>query len=221
MGDFDDNTGWAPEAHLFFTRLGPVESFPLPLGRRRWIVRTRPGHPVDAAYLRSEVARIAGHDLADARLHWSSVFRIGQIMAMSYGRDRVALCGDACHAISPIGGQGMNTGFADAYELARIIPEILRGSITPHHGWALYNRRRRAAGRVAARRGWGWVWLGTRRGVVLSAVRSGLVTSVLASPVRQRLAVDFTMLNLPGTAGLLRASHLPAAGARITGVCET
>ncbi|HYF37994.1 MAG TPA: NAD(P)/FAD-dependent oxidoreductase, partial [Prosthecobacter sp.] len=40
MGDFVDKTQLGHDAHLFFTAEGAVESFPLPEGRRRWIVQT-------------------------------------------------------------------------------------------------------------------------------------------------------------------------------------
>ena len=35
MGDFIDKSGFNEEAHLFFTKYGTVESFPLPDGKRR------------------------------------------------------------------------------------------------------------------------------------------------------------------------------------------
>jgi 2-polyprenyl-6-methoxyphenol hydroxylase-like FAD-dependent oxidoreductase len=41
-----------------------------------------------------------------------------ELVAESYGTDRVFLAGDACHLMSPTGGFGMNTGIADAVDLA-------------------------------------------------------------------------------------------------------
>lgn len=40
MADFADRSGFGDQAHLFFTRDGSVESFPLPGGRRRWVVQS-------------------------------------------------------------------------------------------------------------------------------------------------------------------------------------
>ncbi len=39
MGDFADTTGFGPDAALFLESAGIVESFPLPGGLRRWVVR--------------------------------------------------------------------------------------------------------------------------------------------------------------------------------------
>jgi len=41
-----------------------------------------------------------------------------ELVADTYGTDRVFLAGDACHLMSPTGGFGMNTGIADAVDLA-------------------------------------------------------------------------------------------------------
>src|ERR1039457_1930112 len=40
MGDYEDTTGWGNKAHFFFTPRGSVESFPLPDGKRRYVLRT-------------------------------------------------------------------------------------------------------------------------------------------------------------------------------------
>lgn len=49
---------------------------------------------------------------------WTSVFRIHRRLADDYRRGRILLAGDAAHTHSPVGGQGMNTGFGDAENLA-------------------------------------------------------------------------------------------------------
>jgi 2-polyprenyl-6-methoxyphenol hydroxylase-like FAD-dependent oxidoreductase len=214
MGDFQDNTGWTSDAHLFFTRSGPVESFPLPKGGRRWIVRTRAGAVPDPSFLVSEVQRITGRDIADAGLRWTSQFRITQVLARRYAKGHTALCGDSIHAISPIGGQGMNTGFADAVALAGLVPLILGNVLTEEQAWLRYQRYRGAAVRTAARRGWGWVWFGTRKGPFLNVLRGGLVASLLASPLRHKLARDFAMISLPGSR---RRRHTPRSSTPANG----
>ncbi|GLY95155.1 FAD-dependent monooxygenase [Actinoplanes sp. NBRC 103695] len=49
---------------------------------------------------------------------WSSRFRIHHRVADRFRVGKVFLAGDAAHVHSPAAGQGMNTGIADAYDLA-------------------------------------------------------------------------------------------------------
>ncbi|HEY3480159.1 MAG TPA: FAD-dependent monooxygenase, partial [Streptomyces sp.] len=51
-------------------------------------------------------------------LRWSSVFRISHRLVDRYGEGRIFVAGDAAHIHPPTGGQGMNTGVQDAYNLA-------------------------------------------------------------------------------------------------------
>lgn len=48
---------------------------------------------------------------------WSSSFWIHEHIANRYFKNRVFLLGDAAHEHSPVGGQGMNVGIQDAYNL--------------------------------------------------------------------------------------------------------
>lgn len=51
-------------------------------------------------------------------LRWSSIFRISMRLATNYRRGNIFIAGDAAHIHPPTGGQGMNTGIQDAYNLA-------------------------------------------------------------------------------------------------------
>ena len=62
------------------------------------------------------------------RVEWFSVYPIGQGIADRYTLDeRVFMGGDACHTHSPKAGQGMNTAFLDAQNLAWKIHHVESG----------------------------------------------------------------------------------------------
>jgi 2-polyprenyl-6-methoxyphenol hydroxylase-like FAD-dependent oxidoreductase len=68
------------------------------------------------------------------RLHdpyWLSYFHINERKVEDYGRGRVFLAGDAAHIHSPAGGQGMNTGMQDAFNLAWKLALDVHGNATP------------------------------------------------------------------------------------------
>jgi hypothetical protein len=52
------------------------------------------------------------HDLV-----WSSSFSVKHLVAAHHRQGRIFLAGDAAHIHSPVGGQGLNTGIQDAYNL--------------------------------------------------------------------------------------------------------
>ena len=70
-------------------------------------------------------AVLPGPVLSDLR--WSSIFRISLRLAERYGSGRVFIAGDAAHIHPPTGGQGMNTGIQDAYNLAWKLARVARG----------------------------------------------------------------------------------------------
>jgi 2-polyprenyl-6-methoxyphenol hydroxylase-like FAD-dependent oxidoreductase len=50
-------------------------------------------------------------------LVWSSSFSVKHLVAANHRQGRIFLAGDAAHIHSPVGGQGLNTGIQDAYNL--------------------------------------------------------------------------------------------------------
>jgi len=59
---------------------------------------------------------------------WLSNFVVHHRIVDHYRKGHVFLAGDAAHVHSPIGGQGMNTGIQDAYNLAWKLALVLNGS---------------------------------------------------------------------------------------------
>ncbi|MFE9955234.1 FAD-dependent monooxygenase [Micromonospora sp. NPDC005299] len=66
-----------------------------------------------------------------SNLRWSSVFRISHGIVDRYRDGRVFVVGDAAHLHPPAGGQGMNTGIQDAWNLAWKLALAVRGIAAP------------------------------------------------------------------------------------------
>lgn len=194
MGDFIDRTGFGREAHVFFTATGSVESFPLPGGLRRWIVQTDRRMDAATSGLVSELTRQrTGIDVPVADQVNESAFTPHRFNCGRYYDRRVILCGDAAHGMSPIGGHGMNTGFADAEFLAEVL-----GHGDPSLLLPAYSRfRRRAAQSAIFRAEWG-MWLGTRRGGTRSLLRDLFLRFLLRHGVLARqMGCFYAMLTIP------------------------
>lgn len=58
---------------------------------------------------------------------WMAHFHVNSRIARAYRCGRAFLAGDAAHIHSPVGGQGMNTGIQDAYNLAWKLALVDRG----------------------------------------------------------------------------------------------
>jgi len=61
------------------------------------------------------------------RIQWSSSYRPASRMVDRYRAGGVFLAGDAAHLHPPTGGQGLNTGIHDAYNLGWKLAAVLRG----------------------------------------------------------------------------------------------
>jgi 2-polyprenyl-6-methoxyphenol hydroxylase-like FAD-dependent oxidoreductase len=81
-----------------------------------------------------------------SNLRWSSVFRISHGIVDRYGDGRVFVAGDAAHLHPPAGGQGMNTGIQDAWNLAWKLALAVRGIAAPGL-LASYETERRPEGK--------------------------------------------------------------------------
>jgi 2-polyprenyl-6-methoxyphenol hydroxylase-like FAD-dependent oxidoreductase len=93
-------------------------------------------------------AAIGGFAIADIPIEILSVqsWLPRQLVAESYGTQRVFLAGDACHLFVPTGGFGMSTGCGDAADLAWKIAAVRAGWGGPRL-LAGYDAERRPVGR--------------------------------------------------------------------------
>jgi 2-polyprenyl-6-methoxyphenol hydroxylase-like FAD-dependent oxidoreductase len=134
MGDFEDTTEFGSNAVIFLPKAGVIECFPLPNKMRRWVVKTSSfiEHP-SKQQLAAEVQARIGYKLLEVQHTMLSSFGVQHFMAETFAKGKILLAGDAAHVVSPIGGQGMNIGWLDAWELTRTLARIITGKDDPYH----------------------------------------------------------------------------------------
>jgi 3-(3-hydroxy-phenyl)propionate hydroxylase len=83
--------------------------------------------PVTVEELRATLKRIAGTDFGLHSPRWISRYNDAARQATRYRSGRVLLAGDAAHIHYPAGGQGLNTGVQDAFNLGWKLAAVVRG----------------------------------------------------------------------------------------------
>ncbi|MEV5975168.1 FAD-dependent monooxygenase [Streptomyces sp. NPDC051921] len=115
---------------------------------------TRPfpdrSRPVTLEELSTTAARVLGRELPMRDLVYASRFSDFTRVADRYrspGHGRVLLAGDAAHVHAPLGGQGLNTGLQDAFNLGWKLGLVARGD-APAELLDTYTDERRAVART-------------------------------------------------------------------------
>jgi 2-octaprenyl-6-methoxyphenol hydroxylase len=138
-------------AHERFLSAGPFAILPLK-GRRSSIVWTERARlaptilALDEAGFLSELSRRFGDFLGALEVVGPRFsYPLGLVHADRYVDERLALVGDAAHAIHPIAGQGLNLGLRDVAALAEVVVDARRLGLDVGDGLALerYERWRR------------------------------------------------------------------------------
>jgi 2-polyprenyl-6-methoxyphenol hydroxylase-like FAD-dependent oxidoreductase len=79
-----------------------------------------------AAGIEGAVLKVTGHRVQ--HVAWSSIYQPAVRMVDRYRVGRVLLAGDAAHVHPPAGGQGLNTGIQDAYNLGWKLASVIHGA---------------------------------------------------------------------------------------------
>jgi 2-polyprenyl-6-methoxyphenol hydroxylase-like FAD-dependent oxidoreductase len=120
------------ELNVYLWRDGFTLLFPM-AGTDRWrVIGILPeglGGPPDATFddVVPSLQREGGAQLSFHACDWFSTYRIHHRCTERFRDRRCFLLGDAAHVHSPMGGQGMNTGLQDAYNLAWKLALVLQG----------------------------------------------------------------------------------------------
>jgi 2-polyprenyl-6-methoxyphenol hydroxylase-like FAD-dependent oxidoreductase len=128
---------------------------------------------------------------------WLTRFTINERKVSNYRSGRVFVMGDAAHIHSPAGGQGMNTGIQDAFNLAWKLTMVSRGLCDEETLLGSYSAERspiaddvlKGAGRITE--------VALMRGDFKQAVRNRITSFVFGlSPVKKKMADVLTEVSI-------------------------
>jgi 2-polyprenyl-6-methoxyphenol hydroxylase-like FAD-dependent oxidoreductase len=207
-----DNTNM----YTYFSPDGPVVTLPMRGGRVRFLaqIHDAPGTPLNLNPAKEELQKIVDERIGVVTIttpHWLTCFEIhhGQVPAYRWGR--VFLAGDAAHIHSPAGGQGMNTGMQDAFNLCWKLAMVIKGDA----GDALldsYHAERYPVGKAVIDFTSVLTKIGTLKGVARIA-RNAIVRVVGNIPPAVRLMarnVEETNIAYKGSAAVLDSGSVHA-----------
>ncbi len=133
LGDVDATHDLDPESMFtFFAADGPVLAMPMRHGRTRIMaqIHDAPGTPLNLHPTVADLQRVIDQRVGGItidRAHWMTSFELHHAQVSQYRWGRVFLAGDTAHIHSPAGGQGMNTGMQDAFNLVWKLAAVSTG----------------------------------------------------------------------------------------------
>ena len=142
---------------------------------------------------------------------WLANFRINERKVHDYRQGRVLLAGDAAHIHSPAGGQGMNTGMQDAFNLAWKLGLIQRGDGQAEPLLQSYSVERSAVGDQVLKNAERFTALGTHRNPVAQWLRNHIAPIVGSFQfVRDQIRDEWFELSIHYRHSPLSAEKWPA-----------
>jgi 4,5-epoxidase len=204
-----DAPSTADEGTMWLHPDGIIGMVPLPGGTWRIFAELHPGDPMAKAGHRAATALTGASLVSEAVLErvrtllrerigeaapriasgtWTSVFRFHRRVASAYRRQRLFLAGDAAHIHSALGGQGMNTGIGDAFNLGWKLVSVIRGSASDRLLDTYGEERRPVAADVVRQTSWNWNIL------IGHTVFSRLVRDYVLLPLLRRPAMQLRWL---------------------------
>ncbi|HQR08828.1 MAG TPA: FAD-dependent monooxygenase [Gemmatales bacterium] len=171
------------EISVFWHEKGVLVLFPISKDRFRVIADIgkagvdRPADPT-LAEVQAKVDERGPGGLKLVDPVWLAGFRINERKVTDYRKGRVMLAGDAAHIHSPAGGQGMNTGMQDAFNLAWKLALIQRGQGQAKPLLDSYSQERSAIGDQVLRGAEKMTQIATLRNPVAQFLRNHIASVV-------------------------------------------
>lgn len=182
------------EVRIFLHEDGVLATFPLRPDRTRLIIDLGPQrgaapHDPTLAEVQALLDRRAPIGLRAEDPQWLAGFRINERQVPTYRIGRVFLAGDAAHIHSPAGGQGMNTGMHDAFNLAWKLALVQRGR-GRETLLDSYQAERHPIGALIVRGAGVVTRMGTLRHPAAQRARDAVMSTVTRIPAIPRTVVD-------------------------------
>ncbi len=203
------------EASVYWHRDGAFIIFPISPGRYR-VIADLPAsgleHPPapTLAQVQAMMDRRGPPGMVALDPIWLAAFRINGRKVSEYRWGRAFLVGDAAHVHSPAGGQGMNTGMQDAFNLAWKLALVVRG-ICDRRLLDSYSAERSKVGDEVLKTAGRLTTVGTLRNPVAQVVRNLVGQFMLGlAPVQREFADTMTEVSIG-------YQHSPLNGAALGG----
>lgn len=199
LGDVTIDSDFHPEqVHVFPSRHGLLFFGPTASGVWRLIVTARAAHRPEAP-TREEMQRHIDErgpgNVTITNMTWAAAFRSYHGIVDTYRRHDAIVIGDAAHTHSPTGGQGLNTGIQDGYDLASTFADIRRGA-DPETALAGFERRRYDAAQEVLRLTHRVHRVLTADSLPIHVLRAGLFRVLERLPAaRRRLVKNVSSIN--------------------------
>jgi 2-polyprenyl-6-methoxyphenol hydroxylase-like FAD-dependent oxidoreductase len=181
--------------HIFWHRDGILAFFPIAGDRWRVIADLGPAtgdekHPDPTlAEINALMAHRGSPSIVMKDPFWLAAFRINERKVKDYAKGRVFLAGDAAHIHSPAGGQGMNTGMQDAFNLAWKLALVIEGAAKPTL-LDSYSPERSAVGEQVLKNAGRLTEAATLRNPVAQGLRNTIVKFATGFPAIQHKIAD-------------------------------
>ncbi|MDE1994664.1 MAG: FAD-dependent monooxygenase [Rhizobiaceae bacterium] len=213
------------EASVYWHKDGAFVIFPISPGRYR-ILADLPASGADhppaptLAEVQAIIDRRGPPGMVAFDPIWLASFKINGRKVSSYRWGRVFLAGDAAHVHSPAGGQGMNTGMQDAFNLAWKLALVVKG-VCGEQLLDSYSPERSGVGDEVLKSAGRLTVVATMKNPVAQSVRN-LVGHVVFgfSPVQHVFTEQMTEIGIGYPHSPLNGSALsgtgPKPGARVT-----
>ncbi len=190
------------ELALYWHADGILAFFPIGPGRFRIIADLGPPeteHPQEPplSQVQALVDRRGPGGVTLTDPVWLSAFRINERKVEHYRADKIFLAGDAAHIHSPVGGQGMNTGMQDAFNLAWKLALVESGQAGPERLLESYSAERSPIGTQVVTNTGRMTSLATLRSHTAQSARNFVASLVFGlAPVRRAMAAAVTELSI-------------------------